>query len=181
MVAISRILNTSIQIMIQVGAQTSQVKMSPVGKFSWMSFSEETNSLDDNSFTKNGLVEQISMTWDRTDYLWYTTSWVANSLHSWLSLAVSYIKITNLQKLIPHFFLFAALTLAEMRIFWRMARTLFLLWCLQVMLCMFSSMDRRLVSSFGLWIIIFENMPNIRRGSNNSLKFHVWQELSMVV
>ncbi|XP_064993790.1 beta-galactosidase-like [Musa acuminata AAA Group] len=58
----------------RVGAQTSQVKMSPVGKFSWTSFSEETNSLDDNSFTKNGLVEQISMTWDRTDYLWYTTS-----------------------------------------------------------------------------------------------------------
>ncbi|WOK97010.1 beta-galactosidase-like [Canna indica] len=58
----------------RVGAPTSQVKMTGVGKFSWKSFSEETNSLDDRSFTKDGLVEQISMTWDKTDYLWYTTT-----------------------------------------------------------------------------------------------------------
>ncbi|CAL9104789.1 unnamed protein product [Musa textilis] len=57
----------------KVGAPTSQIKMTWVHRFSWESFSEDTNSLGDNSFTKDGLVEQISMTWDRTDYLWYTS------------------------------------------------------------------------------------------------------------
>ncbi|KAL0925257.1 hypothetical protein M5K25_003576 [Dendrobium thyrsiflorum] len=57
----------------RVGAQTSLVKMSWVGSFSWQSYNEETNSLDDSSFTKNGLYEQISLTWDKSDYLWYTT------------------------------------------------------------------------------------------------------------
>ncbi|KAH7657473.1 Beta-galactosidase protein [Dioscorea alata] len=57
----------------KVGAQTSQMKMSWVGKFSWQSYNEDTNSLDDSSFTKDGLYEQISMTWDKSDYLWYTT------------------------------------------------------------------------------------------------------------
>ncbi|KAF3333442.1 beta-galactosidase 9 [Carex littledalei] len=48
-------------------------KMTPVGKFSWTSYGENTNSLDDNSFTKDGLYEQLSQTWDKSDYLWYTT------------------------------------------------------------------------------------------------------------
>lgn len=60
-------------IVMQVGAQSSQMKMEWVGGFSWMSYDEETNSLDADAFTKDGLVEQISMTWDRSDYLWYTT------------------------------------------------------------------------------------------------------------
>ncbi|RCV22610.1 hypothetical protein SETIT_4G234100v2 [Setaria italica] len=47
--------------------------MSPAGGFSWRSYSEATNSLDDRAFTKDGLVEQLSMTWDKSDYLWYTT------------------------------------------------------------------------------------------------------------
>lgn len=47
--------------------------MNPVGKFSWTSYGENTNSLDDNSFTKDGLYEQLSQTWDKSDYLWYTT------------------------------------------------------------------------------------------------------------
>ncbi|THU48761.1 hypothetical protein C4D60_Mb06t02430 [Musa balbisiana] len=58
----------------RVEAPTLQIKMTLLGRFSWKSFSEETNTLDDNSFTKDGLVEQISMTRDQTDYLWYTTS-----------------------------------------------------------------------------------------------------------
>ncbi|KAJ3691992.1 hypothetical protein LUZ60_012342 [Juncus effusus] len=48
-------------------------KMSPVGGFKWTSFSEDWNALEDNAFTKNGLYEQISQTWDKSDYLWYTT------------------------------------------------------------------------------------------------------------
>ncbi|KAK3152512.1 hypothetical protein QOZ80_2BG0159990 [Eleusine coracana subsp. coracana] len=48
-------------------------KMNPVLRFAWQSFSENTNSLDDSAFTKDGLVEQLSMTWDKSDYLWYTT------------------------------------------------------------------------------------------------------------
>ncbi|GJM98125.1 hypothetical protein PR202_ga15102 [Eleusine coracana subsp. coracana] len=47
--------------------------MSPAGGFSWQSYSEATNALDDRAFTKDGLVEQLSMTWDKSDYLWYTT------------------------------------------------------------------------------------------------------------
>ncbi|KQJ94047.1 beta-galactosidase 4 isoform X2 [Brachypodium distachyon] len=48
-------------------------KMHPVVRFTWQSYSEDTNSLDDSAFTKDGLVEQLSMTWDKSDYLWYTT------------------------------------------------------------------------------------------------------------
>ncbi|KAK8970516.1 hypothetical protein KSP40_PGU008579 [Platanthera guangdongensis] len=53
----------------RVGAQNSLMKMIPVGSFSWQSYNEETNSLDDSSFTKTGLYEQISLTWDKSDYL----------------------------------------------------------------------------------------------------------------
>ncbi|VAI57128.1 unnamed protein product [Triticum turgidum subsp. durum] len=48
-------------------------KMHLVVRFAWQSYSEDTNSLDGSAFTKNGLVEQLSMTWDKSDYLWYTT------------------------------------------------------------------------------------------------------------
>ncbi|KAG2649540.1 hypothetical protein PVAP13_1NG010000 [Panicum virgatum] len=48
-------------------------KMNPVLRFAWQSYSEDTNSLDDSAFTKDGLVEQLSLTWDKSDYLWYTT------------------------------------------------------------------------------------------------------------
>jgi hypothetical protein len=47
--------------------------MHPVVRFAWQSYNEDTNSLDDSAFTKDGLVEQLSMTWDKSDYLWYTT------------------------------------------------------------------------------------------------------------
>nr|AAQ21369.1 beta-galactosidase [Sandersonia aurantiaca] len=57
----------------RVGAQTTQMQMTTVGGFSWVSYNEDPNSIDDGSFTKLGLVEQISMTRDSTDYLWYTT------------------------------------------------------------------------------------------------------------
>ncbi|KAL2243239.1 beta-galactosidase-like [Sesamum indicum] len=58
----------------RIGAQSAQMKMTPVSKgFSWESYNEETASHDDNSFTMVGLVEQINTTRDNTDYLWYTT------------------------------------------------------------------------------------------------------------
>jgi hypothetical protein len=52
---------------------SAPAKMNPAGGFSWQSYSEDTNSLDSSAFTKDGLVEQLSMTWDKSDYLWYTT------------------------------------------------------------------------------------------------------------
>ncbi|CAA2956742.1 beta-galactosidase-like [Olea europaea subsp. europaea] len=59
----------------RVGAQSAQMKMTPVGsQFSWQSYNEDTPpSYEDNSFTTVGLLEQINTTRDRTDYLWYTT------------------------------------------------------------------------------------------------------------
>lgn len=57
----------------RVGVQTSLMKMASVGEFSWVSYNENLNSLDDGSFTTVGLLEQINVTRDNTDYLWYTT------------------------------------------------------------------------------------------------------------
>lgn len=42
--------------------------------FSWESFEEDVSSLDDGStITAPGLLEQINVTRDTSDYLWYTT------------------------------------------------------------------------------------------------------------
>ncbi|XP_057978440.1 beta-galactosidase 1 [Malania oleifera] len=58
----------------RVGSQSAQMKMSPVvGGFSWQSYNEETASYDDSTFTTVGLLEQINVTRDVSDYLWYTT------------------------------------------------------------------------------------------------------------
>ncbi|KAL8466156.1 hypothetical protein ACS0TY_035314 [Phlomoides rotata] len=58
----------------RIGAQSAQMKMTPVDKgFDWQSYNEEATSRGDNSFTMVGLVEQINTTRDNTDYLWYTT------------------------------------------------------------------------------------------------------------
>ncbi|KAI6679620.1 hypothetical protein NL676_033501 [Syzygium grande] len=58
----------------RVGAPTSQIKMVPVGGFSWQSYIEETvSAFGDDTTTKDGLLEQISLTRDASDYLWYTT------------------------------------------------------------------------------------------------------------
>ncbi|KAK2653720.1 hypothetical protein Ddye_013576 [Dipteronia dyeriana] len=61
----------------RVGAQSSQMKMTPVplhGGFSWQAYNEETSSYADSSFTMSGLLEQINTTRDVTDYLWYSTA-----------------------------------------------------------------------------------------------------------
>lgn len=63
---------------LQVGVQTSQMEMLPSNAemFSWETFNEDTSSLDDSlSFTTLGLMEQINVTRDTSDYLWYITRW----------------------------------------------------------------------------------------------------------
>lgn len=65
-------------IFVQLGSQSSQMKMVPASSsFSWQSYNEETASADDDdTTTMNGLWEQINVTRDATDYLWYLTEWV---------------------------------------------------------------------------------------------------------
>lgn len=57
--------------------QTSQMQMLPAKSpvFAWESFEENIFSLDDSSTTVNafGLLEQINVTRDTSDYLWYIT------------------------------------------------------------------------------------------------------------
>ncbi|XP_058073893.1 beta-galactosidase-like [Magnolia sinica] len=59
----------------RVAVQTSQMIMTPVNSdgFSWVTYNEETASYNDDSMTVDGLLEQINVTRDVTDYLWYTT------------------------------------------------------------------------------------------------------------
>ncbi|CAH8338182.1 unnamed protein product [Eruca vesicaria subsp. sativa] len=43
-------------------------------RFSWESFSEVVPFANEaGTFARNGLVEQLSMTWDKSDYFWYLT------------------------------------------------------------------------------------------------------------
>ncbi|KAJ4871664.1 Beta-galactosidase 3 [Raphanus sativus] len=61
----------------KVGVQTSQMEMLPTNtpNFKWQSYLEDLSSLDDSStFTTQGLLEQINVTRDTSDYLWYMTS-----------------------------------------------------------------------------------------------------------
>ncbi|KAK6792963.1 hypothetical protein RDI58_012044 [Solanum bulbocastanum] len=61
----------------KVGARTSQVRMTPTGSqlHSWGAYSEDVFSLEDSStFEAVGLLEQINITRDNSDYLWYITS-----------------------------------------------------------------------------------------------------------
>ncbi|KAK6941384.1 Beta-galactosidase, beta-sandwich domain [Dillenia turbinata] len=58
----------------RVSAQKSQMKMISTGGFSWQSYNEETSAYgDDDTVSMDGLWEQINVTRDSTDYLWYTT------------------------------------------------------------------------------------------------------------
>ncbi|KAL0378303.1 UNVERIFIED_CONTAM: Beta-galactosidase 3 [Sesamum radiatum] len=61
----------------KVGVQTSQMEMLPTNTeiFSWETYNEDLSSSDDSStFSTPGLLEQINVTRDSSDYLWYTTS-----------------------------------------------------------------------------------------------------------
>ncbi|KAL0395530.1 UNVERIFIED_CONTAM: Beta-galactosidase 3 [Sesamum calycinum] len=71
----------------KVGVQTSQMKMLPTNSeiFSWETYNEDLSSLDDSStFSTVGLLEQINVTRDASDYLWYTTSVDISSSESFL-------------------------------------------------------------------------------------------------
>ncbi|KAA8536069.1 hypothetical protein F0562_028547 [Nyssa sinensis] len=60
-----------------VGMKTSQMQMLPSSSKlrSWETFTEDVSSVDDDSkITVVGLLEQLNVTRDTTDYLWYTTS-----------------------------------------------------------------------------------------------------------
>lgn len=42
--------------------------------FSWETYDEDTSTLDDSlTISANGLLEQINVTRDASDYLWYIT------------------------------------------------------------------------------------------------------------
>ncbi|KAF9619239.1 hypothetical protein IFM89_005793, partial [Coptis chinensis] len=61
----------------KVRVQTSQMQMLPSSSelLSWESYDEDISALDDNKMiTTNGLLEQINVTRDTSDYLWYITS-----------------------------------------------------------------------------------------------------------
>lgn len=71
----------------KVGVQTSQLDMIPtnVDLLSWESYDEDMSSLDDRSTTSAlGLLEQINVTRDTSDYLWYITSVDIGSSESFL-------------------------------------------------------------------------------------------------
>ncbi|KAJ0040842.1 hypothetical protein Pint_28372 [Pistacia integerrima] len=71
----------------KVGVQTSQMEMLPTsaGMFSWESYNEDISSIDDSStFTTQGLLEQINVTRDASDYLWYITRVDIGSSESFL-------------------------------------------------------------------------------------------------
>ncbi|XP_048431228.1 beta-galactosidase 3-like [Pyrus x bretschneideri] len=71
----------------KVGVQTSQMQMLPtnIPMLSWESYDEDLTSLDDSStLTVPGLLEQINVTRDSTDYLWYITSVDIGSSESFL-------------------------------------------------------------------------------------------------
>lgn len=58
----------------RVSAPRYHAKMTPVSRFSWQSYIDETPSADDDSsFSGAGLFEQLNVTRDNSDYLWYMT------------------------------------------------------------------------------------------------------------
>ncbi|KAJ7953068.1 Beta-galactosidase [Quillaja saponaria] len=71
----------------KVGVQTSHMEMLPTNSqlLSWESFDEDISSLDDSStISAPGLLEQINVTRDTSDYLWYITSVDIGSSESFL-------------------------------------------------------------------------------------------------
>lgn len=64
-----------IVISVQLGAQSTVMWMTPVYKgFSWQSYNDETASANSGDTTAlDGLWEQVYVTRDNTDYLWYLT------------------------------------------------------------------------------------------------------------
>ncbi|CAN1344382.1 Beta-galactosidase 3 [Linum perenne] len=70
-----------------VGVQTSKMEMLPTNAeiLSWESYDEDVSSLSDGStLSASGLLEQINVTRDTSDYLWYITSVEVGSSESFL-------------------------------------------------------------------------------------------------
>ncbi|CAN1813980.1 Beta-galactosidase 3 [Linum perenne] len=70
-----------------VGVQTSKMEMLPTNAeiLSWESYNEDVSSLSDGStLSASGLLEQINVTRDTSDYLWYITSVDVGSSESFL-------------------------------------------------------------------------------------------------
>ncbi|CAH9119279.1 unnamed protein product [Cuscuta epithymum] len=71
----------------KVGVQTSQMEMLPTNSemYSWETYSEDIYALgESSSFTAFGLLEQVNVTRDTSDYLWYQTSVEIGSTESFL-------------------------------------------------------------------------------------------------
>ncbi|KAG4153747.1 hypothetical protein ERO13_D03G011600v2 [Gossypium hirsutum] len=71
----------------KVGVQTSQMQMLPTNSkmLSWETYDEDTSALDYSlMISANGLLEQINVTRDASDYLWYITSVDIGSSESFL-------------------------------------------------------------------------------------------------
>ncbi|QHO19058.1 hypothetical protein HN51_061725 [Arachis hypogaea] len=72
----------------KVGVQTSQMQMLPTSThmFSWESFDEDPSTLDDSgsTITAPALLDQLNVTRDASDYLWYMTSIDIGSSESFL-------------------------------------------------------------------------------------------------
>ncbi|KAH6810206.1 beta-galactosidase 3 [Perilla frutescens var. frutescens] len=71
----------------KVGVQTSRMEMQASSSkiSSWETYNEDLYSSDDSStFSAVGLLEQINVTRDNSDYLWYTTSVDVGSSESFL-------------------------------------------------------------------------------------------------
>ncbi|KAL6574391.1 Beta-galactosidase 3 [Orobanche hederae] len=71
----------------KVGTQTRQIQMLPANPQlkSWETYGEDTTSPGDSSaFSAIGLLEQINVTRDSSDYLWYTTSTDISSSESFI-------------------------------------------------------------------------------------------------
>lgn len=60
---------------LQISSKGSQPKMVPAGGgLSWQSYNEETPSADgSDTLAMSGLWEQVNVTRDSSDYLWYLT------------------------------------------------------------------------------------------------------------
>ncbi|XP_020520007.1 beta-galactosidase 3 isoform X2 [Amborella trichopoda] len=60
----------------KIGVQTSQMEMkvSDSETFSWDMYDEDVAAFSDDTITAVGLLEQLNVTRDTTDYLWYMTS-----------------------------------------------------------------------------------------------------------
>lgn len=63
-------------ILLQVGVQTSQTQLLRTNSelHSWGIFNEDVSSVaGDTTITVTGLLDQLNITRDSSDYLWYTT------------------------------------------------------------------------------------------------------------